>query len=138
MTFPEAADLGAGSTGPPRDGGDSNETFDALAPAASDLYDWPPASYAENDHVLVWWLPEYDDLLRQLVDEYQWAWQSVLLRRLEELIPEAVLQGWRNTDPQCQEYSWYNVLGVFGAARAKQLGLAPRAPRDVECRVLRP
>ena len=29
--------------------------------------DWPPVSFAENDHILVWWLPEYDEALRQLV-----------------------------------------------------------------------
>ena len=88
--------------------------------------DWPPVSFAENDHILVWWLPEYDEVLRQLVDEYQWAWRSAVFPRLETLIPEPVLRAWRDVDPQCHEYSWYNVLANFTAARAKQLGIFPR------------
>ena len=52
-------------------------------------WDWPPVSYAENDHILVWWLPEYDDLLRRLVDEYQWAWRSEVLSELESSSPRA-------------------------------------------------
>jgi hypothetical protein len=54
------------------------ETSD-LAPGALPESDWPPVSYAENDHILVWWLPDYDEMLRHLVDEYQWAWRSQVL-----------------------------------------------------------
>jgi hypothetical protein len=94
---------------------------------------WPPVSYAENDHILVWWLPEYDDLLRRLVDEYQWAWQSQALARLQAVVPDTVLLAWRDADPLCAEWAWYNVLGTFAAARAKQLGIRPRPPRFVIC-----
>src|ERR1022692_4826117 len=80
--------------------------------------EWPPLSYAENDHILVWWLPEYDEALRQLFAEYQWAWRGAVLPKLESLIPAGVLRAWRDSDPQCHEYSWYNVLDVFAAARA--------------------
>ena len=96
--------------------------------------DWPPISFAENDHVLVWWLPEYDDALRQLVDEFQWAWRSALFRHLETRIPETVLRAWRDADPLCHEWSsWYQVLDVFAAARAKQLGIRPRVAQRVAC-----
>ena len=94
---------------------------------------WPPVSFAENDHILVWWLPEYDDMLRQLVEEYQWAWRAAVLSRLEALIPETVLRAWRDVDPLCHEYSWYNVLAFFAAARAKQLGIHPRAAQPAVC-----
>jgi hypothetical protein len=94
---------------------------------------WPPLSFAENDHILVWWLPAYDEVLRQLVADYQWAWQGGVLSRLEPLIPAEVLRAWRDSDPQCQEYSWYNVLGTFAAARAKQLGIVPRPARQKVC-----
>ena len=96
--------------------------------------DWPPISFAANDHILVWWLPEYDDALRELVDEYQWAWRSPVLQRLETLIPDTVLRAWRDADPLCQEWSsWYQVLSTFAAARAKQLGIRPRAAQRVAC-----
>ncbi len=94
---------------------------------------WPPVSCAENDHILLWWLPEYDEVLRQLVADYQWAWRGGVLPRLEPLIPGDVLRIWRDSDPQCQEYSWYNVLGTFAAARARQLGIIPRPARQKAC-----
>ena len=96
-------------------------------------WDWPPVSYAENDHILVWWLPEYDDMLRRLIDEYQWAWQSQVLEELQSKVPETVLRAWREADPRCRDYAWSNVLWVFVAARAKQLGIRPRQPRLVVC-----
>ena len=70
----------------------AGQEFGSTDPAqatSSDLpdWDWPPVSYAENDHILVWWLPEYDDMLRQLVDEYQWAWQSQVLTELPSIGP---------------------------------------------------
>ena len=104
-----------------------------MVPGGSGADDWPPLSYADNDYILVWWLPEYDEVLRQVVADYQWAWQGAVLTRLQPLIPEGVLRSWRNSDPQCQEYSWYNVLGVFAAARAKQLGISPRPAQEKVC-----
>ena len=116
----------------------AGQEFGSTDPAqatSSDLpdWDWPPVSYAENDHILVWWIPEYDDMLRQFVAEYQWAWQSQVLTELPSIVPEAVLHAWRAVDPQCREYAWYNVLWVFVAARAKQLGIHPREPQLVLC-----
>jgi hypothetical protein len=36
--------------------------IERAAVASSDIWDdWPPVSLAENDHILVWWLPEYDE-----------------------------------------------------------------------------
>lgn len=105
----------------------------AAISGGSDADDWPPVSFAENDHILVWWLPEYDDMLRQLVDEYQWAWRSQVNVRLNELVPETVLRAWRDADPMCREWLWYHVLDVFAVARAKKLGISPRPPRRVVC-----
>lgn len=130
------ADSGQGATASrPGDMGFAGSVREAGSLAHEDLpeFDWPPVSYAENDHILVWWLPEYDDVLRRLVDEYQWAWRSQLHEQLESLIPEPVLRAWRDVDPQCEEYSWYNVLHNFAAARAKQLGIFPRRPKLAVC-----
>jgi hypothetical protein len=95
--------------------------------------DWPPASFADNDHILVWWLPEYDDALRELIAKWQWAWIWQIHDRLEQLIPETVIRAWRQSDPLCHEYAWYNVLWNFARARAKQLGLAARSPQQKTC-----
>jgi hypothetical protein len=60
----------------------------------------PPAALTENEHILVWWLPEYDEAIHQVVAEYQWAWQIPMLARLRALVPEMVLRGWRDADPR--------------------------------------
>lgn len=72
-----------------------------------------PASFAGNDCILLWWLPEYDDLLRQAVDEYQWAWPSAFDRQLNDMVPETVLSAWRSIDPLCVETPWHTVLDNF-------------------------
>ena len=82
----------------------------------------PPSALTENDHILVWWLPEYDEAIREVVAEYQWAWQIPMLERLEALVPDSFLRAWRNSDPFCQEYSWQNILLAFAWGRAVQLG----------------
>lgn len=104
-------------------------------PSANPDDDWPPASFADNDHVLVWWVPEYDAALRDLIARWQWAWRWHLLEVLQDLIPETILAAWRAADPLCREYSWYNVLHNFAIARAKQLGLSARAAERKTCPV---
>jgi hypothetical protein len=88
---------------------------------------------ARNDRILVWWLPDYDEALRQLVDEYQWVWPSMARVKLEAAIPAGVLSAWRDNDPLCTQRSWSAVLAEFAAARAEQLGILPRQPRQVAC-----
>jgi hypothetical protein len=98
--------------------------------------DWrygPSLRLTENNHILVWWLPEYDEAVRQVVAEYQWAWQIPLLSHLETLIPESVLRAWRDSDPLCREYSWVNVLLAFAWGRAGQLGISSRPARQKVC-----
>jgi len=95
--------------------------------------DWPPVSFADNDHILVWWLPEYDDILRELVDKWQWAYKYQIHDQLISEIPEDVLEAWRESDPVSKEYAWYNVLWNFAQARAKKLGLTPDPPQRKTC-----
>ena len=117
-----------------RSSGD-HESGSAESPPASDD-NWvglPPSALTENDHILVWWLPDYDEAIREVVAEYQWAWQIPMLERLETLIPESVLRAWRDADPFCQEYSWQNVLLAFAWGRAVQLGICSRPALQKEC-----
>ena len=93
----------------------------------------PPSALTENDHILVWWLREYDEAIRQVVAEYQWAWQIPMLVRLEALVPEMVLRAWREADPFCREYSWQNVLLAFAWGRAVQLGICSRPALRKQC-----
>ena len=93
----------------------------------------PPAALTENDHILVWWLPDYDEAIGEVVAEYQWAWQIPMLERLEALVPESVLRAWRDSDPFCREYSWQNVLLAFAWGRAVQLGICSRPAVRKQC-----
>ena len=93
----------------------------------------PPAALTENDDILVWWLPEYDEAIRRVVAEYEWAWQIPMLARLEALVPEMVLRAWRDADPFCREYSWQNVLLAFAWGRAVQLGICSRPALRKQC-----
>ncbi len=52
-----------------------------MVPGGSGADDWPLLSYADNDYILVWWLPEYDEVLRQVVADYQWAWRGAVLTK---------------------------------------------------------
>lgn len=107
----------------------------AESPPASDD-SWaglPPAALTENDHILVWWLPDYDEVIEEVVAEYQWAWQIPMLERLEVLVPESVLRAWRDSDPFCREYAWQNVLLAFTWGRAVQLGICSRPAVRKQC-----
>ena len=53
--------------------------------------------------------------------------------RLEKEIPAAVLSAWLDRDPLCARRPWSAVLAEFAAARAEQLGILPRPPRQVAC-----
>ena len=88
---------------------------------------------ARNDRILVWWLPDYDEALRQLVDEYQWVWPSMARVKLEAAIPAEVLSAWRDNDTLCTRRPWSAILAQFAAARAEQLGILPRQPRQIAC-----
>ena len=96
---------------------------------------WTSIGGVENDHILIWWLSEYDDILRKLVDEYQWAWKAELISSLKEVIPDTVLRTWRDSDPLCSEYLWYHVLTDFAVARTTELDINPRPAERKICRV---
>ena len=94
-----------------------------------------PLSYARNDHVLVWWLPAYDEILRNLVEQWAWGWPWEATSSLAKAIPPQVIEAWKRSDPLCSQYAHYNVLMYFAIARAKELGLVPRKARWKVCPV---
>ena len=128
------ADIDRGRLGSALFSLDGRDVGSESAMIASD--DWrygPSLRLTENDRILVWWLPEYDKAVSQVVAEYQWAWQIPLLSHMETLIPESVLRAWRDSDPLCREYSWVNVLLAFAWGRARQLGISSRPPMRKVC-----
>ena len=91
--------------------------------------------YAANSHILRWWTPAYDRLLKEQIRLWQWAWYWHVVDEIVKIIPPVKLKTWRRRDPACSIYAWYNVLMYFTVARADQLGLikAIRSPKRKIC-----
>jgi len=83
----------------------------------------PMPEYAENKHIKRWWSSAQDDVIRQLIAEFDWGWHQEALSPLLESINGDELERWRNTDPLCERHAYANVLLYFAAARALTLGL---------------
>jgi len=83
-----------------------------------------PIEWAQNPHILGWWTTAHDLTITQAIDAWQWNWALSL--DTVHLAPEGVLARWREQDPLCRQYAWYNVLMGFAEARAQVLNLTAR------------
>ncbi len=79
---------------------------------------------ALNEHILSWWKPDHDAVLQSLIMKYQWHWYLGASDAIVSATPGPVIDAWRDADPLCRLYAWYNVLMHFGLARAATLGYA--------------
>ena len=77
----------------------------------------------------------HDQLLATQIADEHWIWHWDITDRIVEITPPETLAAWREKDPLCSKYAWYNVLMYFAAARAEQLGYtkAIRRPRQKTC-----
>jgi hypothetical protein len=91
--------------------------------------------YSKNSYILEWWTSECDNLLVIQIAIWQWVWYWKIVDEIVKITPSPTLETWRNTDPLCSKYSWYNVLMYFAASRAKQLEYtkAIRRPKRKNC-----
>lgn len=98
------------------------------------LWEASPA-YAENEHVLAWWGAQQDEALARLIAEYAWLYPWHVSGAIVKITSEDVIATWRERDPICEQYAWYNVLMYFGVARARATGLerAMRPPQTLNC-----
>ena len=79
-------------------------------------------SYENNNHILNWWLTDYDKLIEKEIGEWEWDWATSITDTLTKIIPTETLEEWKATDPLAKEYAWYNVLMNFAMARASNHG----------------
>ena len=91
----------------------------------------PPLHYAENEHILSWWKPEYDAMLEELIEEHGWGWHQAGSRALIARLPAHEIEAWRAVDPLCEQYAYYNILLNFAVARAKKLGFEKKLKPQV-------
>ena len=82
-----------------------------------------------------WWTPEHDKLLADQIAKDQWLWYLSITKRILEITPGETIESWKNEDPICAKYDWYNALTYFAAARAEKLGYTMniRRPRTKTC-----
>lgn len=93
------------------------------------------ASYGENPHVLAWWGERQDEVLARLIQEHAWLYPWHISDAVAAMTPGDVIAAWREEDPLCDQYAWYNVLIYFGVARARATGLEKemRTPETLTC-----
>lgn len=91
--------------------------------------------YAKNRHILKWWKPVHNQAIIEQIAQKQWIWYWGITDEIVKITPAAELEAWRNTDPLCSRYAWYNILMYFAASRAEQRGFtkAIREPKWKIC-----
>lgn len=94
-----------------------------------------PARYADNRHILSWWTRRHDDAIRAQMQRMGWYYGWYIHDAVQAVTPAEVLQRWRQDDPLCEQYAFYNIIMYFGIARAQTSGMereiAP--PRFLAC-----
>lgn len=94
----------------------------------------PKPEYCQNPHILKWWTPSHDLLLSEQIQKEQWTWYWGITDKLVAITPPHIIETWRERDPLCSRYAWYNILMYFAASRAEVLHLA-KAIRKPQWRV---
>jgi hypothetical protein len=89
-------------------------------PAYGRFYTEP--HYCENPYILKCWKPEHDELLINQIKKEQWVWYCEIVNEIIIITPKKIIDLWKNEDPLCKQYAWYNILMYFSASRAEKLG----------------
>ena len=79
------------------------------------------SSYRDNPHILRWWTVEHDAALRRLIEEKGPAWPWHATDRIVAMTSAQTIDQWRQDDPICAQFAWYNVLMYFAGSRARGL-----------------
>jgi hypothetical protein len=69
------------------------------------------------------------------ISSKQWVWYWAISDDLVKITSVDAIEAWKNEDPLCSKYTWYNVLMYFAASRANQLGITKsiRIPAQKTC-----
>ena len=91
--------------------------------------------YSKNQNILEWWNSNLDELLVTQISLWQWVWYWGITDEIVKLTAPEIIEKWKNTDPLCSKYAWYNILMYFAASRAEQLGFTKsiRHPQKKTC-----
>jgi len=75
--------------------------------------------FANNQYILDWWSSAHDQLIIDLIHQYQWCWSCEISNSVQKITDKAIINKWRNKDPICKKFVWYNVIMYFAVARAE-------------------
>ncbi len=83
-------------------------------------------SYCRNSHILKWWTPAHDQLIVEQIEKAQWLWYWGITDEITKITSPEIIETWKQEDPLCSKYAWYNILMYFAAARAQNLRLTKK------------
>ena len=112
----------------------SHSAYDHRDRPAYGGIDWPP--YA-NRNISQWWTAEHDELVKRLIEKWQWHWYVELALTVTSMMSPFDQDTLRSFQEQekGQLGVWYNKIVKFAVTRAKSLGLTSRirAPQWKMC-----
>lgn len=85
-----------------------------------------PISYCDNQYVNSWWTEDHDKMILSQIELAQWNWPWDISNVIISDTPQITIENWRDTDPLCKQYAWYNILMYYSVAKAKKLGYLKR------------
>lgn len=91
--------------------------------------------YSKDPFILKWWNSSLDEILINQISHWQWVWYWGITDEIVKNTASDTIEKWKESDPLCSTYAWYNVLMYFAATRAEQLGLTKsiRRPQKKTC-----
>lgn len=90
--------------------------------------------YCKNPHILKWWNNTHDTLIAQLIEKKQWYWDWDITDKIISITSSKIIESWKEEDPLCKEYAWYNILMYFAKSRAYSLGLVKKIKKP-KCKI---
>lgn len=84
--------------------------------------------YANDKEILKWWNEDCDNLIKKEINEKYLMWSQNIVKKIIRLVSENVVECWRESDPNCKQWAWYDVLLYFIVARAYILGYFQNLP----------
>lgn len=91
--------------------------------------------YLKNKFILKWWSEKHNNLLKKEILEKQWMFPWDISDKIVKLTGEEIINKWREEDPICRQYAWYNIIMYFAISKAEYLNLTKliRTPQIKEC-----
>lgn len=78
--------------------------------------------HCKNEYVLKWWTSVHDELLLKIIKTDGWGWYWKITEEIMRITSSEIIEDWKNKDPLCSKYAWYNVIMYFALSRADNLG----------------